>query len=146
MLRNFTLHDQTGGYLQLQDRWQVLEEIVWLVDEDPANIPQDSRFLLEVDFSFLFRLSFACQSYWLMAMEAKQCAGRRATVYQSCCGASACCLDLQRQVSPPTVNTEVVVRQIYEDTVQVSRTTRQRSHHASIEVALSLNKRLKKSD
>ena len=94
VLRNFTLHDQTRGYLRLQDRQQVLGEIDRLADEDPANIPQESRFLLEVDFSSLRRSSFERHSYWVMAMKAARCAGRRTVACQSRRGASARQLDL----------------------------------------------------
>ena len=58
VLRNFTLHDQTRGYLRLQERRQVLEEMDRLAEADPADIPQESLFLLEVDFSSLLRSSF----------------------------------------------------------------------------------------
>ena len=67
---SFTVHDQTRGYLWLQYWKQVLEEIDRLVDEDPANIPQESQFLLEVNFSPLLRSSFEDQSYYVMAMKA----------------------------------------------------------------------------
>ena len=70
VLQNFTLHDQTRGYLRLQERQQVLEEIDRLADEDPSNIPQESRFLLEVDFRSLLRSFFERQSYWVMVMKA----------------------------------------------------------------------------
>ena len=80
VLRNFTLHDQTRGYLRLQERRQVLEEMDRLAEADPADIPQESLFLLEVDFSSLLRLSFERQSYWVMAMKAARRAGQRAVV------------------------------------------------------------------
>lgn len=154
VLRNFTLHDQTRGYIRLRDRRQVLAEIDQLADVDPDLIPPDSRFLLEVDYSSLLRASFERQSYWVMAMKAARRAGRRAAVRRSREGASDRRRNLrlqqqrrQRQVAQrPVVNTTAVERQILEDTVQVSRTTRRRPHPASIEFAYPSNKRLRKPD
>ena len=146
VLRNFTLHDQTRGYLRLQERRQVLEEMDRLAEADPANIPQESLFLLEVDFSSLLRSSFERQSYWVMAMKAARRTGQRAVVRQNRRVASDRRLDLRRRLPRPTVNTSAVERQIHKDTVQVSRTTRRRPHPASLEATLASNKRLKKPD
>ena len=146
VLRNCTLYNQTRGYLRLQDQRQVLEEMDRLVDKDPANIPQESRFLLEMDFSSLLCSSFEHQSYWVMAMKAVRRAGRDSIVCQSRCGASAWCLELRRRACHPTVNTDTVVHQIYKDTVQVSHTTQRRPHPVSIETAILSNKHLKKPE
>ena len=122
-----------------------------------ARLPscrERARAYLVSDYSSLLRASFERQSYWVMAMKAARRAGRRAAVRRSREGASDRRRNLrlqqqrrQRQVAQrPVVNTTAVERQILEDTVQVSRTTRRRPHPASIEFAYPSNKRLRKPD
>ena len=89
VLQNFTLHDQTRGYLWLQDRRHILEEMDWLADKEPSNIQQESRSLLEVDFSYLLYSSFERQLYWVMATKVARRAGRYVIAHQSCRGATA---------------------------------------------------------
>ena len=77
LYRNFTLHDNARGYLCLKERKNVLLEIEKLLDIDPANIPAESIFLLEMDYDRLYRSSFEKQSYWVVAMKAVYRAGHR---------------------------------------------------------------------
>ena len=55
-----------------------VQEIERLVECDPDEIPQESKFLLEMDFQTLYNSSFKKQSYWVRAMKAARRAGRRA--------------------------------------------------------------------
>ena len=45
----------------MKERQNVLLEIEKLLDIDPANIPAESKFLLEMDFGGLYRSSFEKQ-------------------------------------------------------------------------------------
>jgi hypothetical protein len=130
VLRNFTLHNQTRGYLRLQERQQVLEEMDPLAEADPANIPQESQFLLEMDFSSLLCSFFERQSYWVMVMKAARRVGRRTVVHQSRRGALDQRLDLRIRMTRPKVNTD---------------TARRWPHPASMEATLASNKCLKKA-
>lgn len=78
IFRNFTLHDKQRGYLQLQKRKDLLRELDRLIDTPPDEIPEGSRYLLELDYSELYTSSFESQSYWVLAMKAARRAGRRA--------------------------------------------------------------------
>ncbi len=63
LYRNFTLHDKTRGYLRLQCQKEVLKEVDRLLDTNPDNIPKESQYLLELDFTSLYSSSFERQSY-----------------------------------------------------------------------------------
>jgi len=74
VFRNTSLHHETQGYLQLQERTVTLATIDRL---SPADIPDKCKYLLEMDFSSLRNNSLEQQSYWVYAMKAAFCAGRR---------------------------------------------------------------------
>jgi hypothetical protein len=88
LYRNFTLHDKSRGYLCLQRQKEVLKEVDQLLDTNPDNIPQESQYLLELDFTFLYNFSFERQSYWVLAKKASQRAGRHANHQAKLRGAS----------------------------------------------------------
>ena len=77
ILRNFTLHDKQRGYLRLQQRKDLLRELDKLIDTPPEEIPEGSKYLLELDYSDLYNTTFERQSYWVLAMKAARRAGRR---------------------------------------------------------------------
>ena len=77
VFRNVSLHDRSVGYLQHLQRRKVLIEIDRLLQLNPTELPMDSRYLLEMDFSMPQNNSLVEQSYWIMAMKAALCAGRR---------------------------------------------------------------------
>jgi hypothetical protein len=70
LYRDFTLHNKLRGYLRLQRRKEVLKEVDCLMDTNPDNIPQESKYLLELDFTTLYNSSFERQSYWVLVMKA----------------------------------------------------------------------------
>ena len=82
ILRNFTLHDKHRGYLRLQQRKDLLRELDRLIDTPPEEVPEGSRYLLELDYSDLYNSTFEHQSYWVLAMKAARRAGRRAKARQ----------------------------------------------------------------
>jgi hypothetical protein len=81
IFRNFTLHDKQRGYLRLQQRKDLLRELDKLIDTPPDEVPEGSRYLLELDYSDLYNASFERQSYWVLAMKAARRAGRRAQAH-----------------------------------------------------------------
>jgi hypothetical protein len=72
ILRNFTLHDTQRRYLHLQQRRDLLWEVDSLLDTPPKDLPEGSRYLLELDFLTLYNATFEQQSYWVLAMKAKR--------------------------------------------------------------------------
>ena len=66
-----------------------MAEIEVLLEMDPADLPVESKFLLEIDYSSLLRSSFERQSYWVRAMKAARHAGRRVATLQRNNGAAA---------------------------------------------------------
>jgi hypothetical protein len=79
--RNFTLHDKQQGYLRLQQRKDLLQELDKLIDTPPDEVPEGSRYLLELDYSDLYNAPFERQSYWVLAVRAARRAGRRARTH-----------------------------------------------------------------
>lgn len=77
LYQNFSLHNKTKGHLKLTQQAQVLTEIATLSNCQPEDIPQESRFLLEIDAFQLDTSSLTHQVYWVTAMKAALKAGRR---------------------------------------------------------------------
>ena len=78
IFRNLSLHHNTIGYLRLTQRCEVLAEIDRLSQLDLDAVPDESKYLLEIDFSSLKNDSLVSQSYWLFAIKAAKTAGQRA--------------------------------------------------------------------
>jgi hypothetical protein len=149
MFRNFVLHDRVRGYLRLQERRSVLQEIDRLVDCDPDDIPRESRFLLEMDFQTLYHSSFEKQSYWVRAMKAARRAGRRAVAVANMAarqGASARRRAARRRTERLTINTGEVEAQLREDLNLPPLVSRRRPHPAHLETLNPINKRLRHPD
>ena len=70
LLHNFMLHDTTTGFLRLKDRLELVTKIAELSSTNPESIPEESRFLLEIDTNRLVEGDFDGQDYWVHAMEA----------------------------------------------------------------------------
>ena len=70
ILRNFMLHDSQSGFLRLKDRLRLLAKIEELSKTDVSDIPEESRFLLEIDTNALAAGDVDSQDYWIHAMEA----------------------------------------------------------------------------
>ena len=79
IFRNVSLHDAREGYLRVQKREKVLEEVDRLSQVDPRFLPERSRYLLEIDFSTpSSSKDLVKQQYWLYSMKAAVKAGKRA--------------------------------------------------------------------
>ena len=83
ILRNFMLHDSQSGYLRLKDRLTLITKIAELSSTSPEDLPEESRFLLEIDTNRLAGGDIDEQDYWIHAMEAAQ-AARSNTPTVSC--------------------------------------------------------------
>ena len=74
LFQNFSLHHQSLGYLWKREEKEVRQKAEELANGDPAGIPIESRYLLEIDFN-LEEHTFESVSYCVLAMEAAQAAG-----------------------------------------------------------------------
>ena len=68
IFRNVSLHGHHHGYLVLQEHMAVLEEIDHLSQLDSNQVPGESRYLLEIDFTALKQSLAEKQAYWMFAM------------------------------------------------------------------------------
>lgn len=74
ILRNFMLHDSHTGFLHLKHRLDMIVKINELGKTDSCDIPEESRFLLDIDTNRLAEGDIDCQEYWVYAMEAARSA------------------------------------------------------------------------
>jgi len=79
LYRNITFHDKQGGSLRRQKMEAMKSEAEVLAFTNPLSLPEESRFLLEMDGDRYVRgdCNFHDKSYWLSAMRAAVSAGRR---------------------------------------------------------------------
>jgi hypothetical protein len=75
--RNFTLHDKLCGYLHNKTLQDIHVTIKQLAETSPDNIPEGSRFLLEINFGNLTRSHIENQQYWIIALQAAVTAGQQ---------------------------------------------------------------------
>ena len=77
IFRNFLLHARSTGYLKEAERRTILKEVAALAETELGDVPDKSRYLLEIDFTALAHSTVERQSYWMMAIKAAKVAGRR---------------------------------------------------------------------
>ena len=75
--RNLILYDRQRGYLRLQERAAVQLQIDNLMDTNPDEVPPESKFLLEFNYDRLKSSNLEQHQYWILAMQAARCYGRR---------------------------------------------------------------------
>ena len=75
---NSSLHQREHGYLDQQLKKKLAKDVVRYLDTDPREVPEESRYLLEIDPDEIMDSTTYCQSYWLLAMKAARRVGRRA--------------------------------------------------------------------
>ena len=112
IFRNVTLHDSISGTLRLRKRVDVLREVESLLETDPLAVPPESKFLLEFDFTSLYRSSFERQTYWVRAIKAARRAGRRTALLRSRRGAGARRRASKARRTMPRLNLSLVEEQI----------------------------------
>jgi hypothetical protein len=77
--RNVSKHHETLDSIQQTERHQLLLEIDRLASLQPEEVPEESKFLLEVDFARMVAGDVTVQHYWVNTVKAALVAGRRRT-------------------------------------------------------------------
>jgi hypothetical protein len=151
IFRNYTLHDKQRGYLHLRLRSEVLRkkevlrEIHELLETPPSEVPPESQYLLELDHSAMYKVSYEEQAYWVLALKAARWAGRRAATTQRAHGRS--------QRTRLAANRETRIRYDFRGLeVQMGyklcrqKPARKQPHLNSVFAGVGSNKRLQKPD
>jgi hypothetical protein len=61
--RNISLHDKTHGYTRNKKGEEIIQQINVLLEVAPEEVPKDSQFLLEINFSKLSKTHLETQTY-----------------------------------------------------------------------------------
>lgn len=77
---NVSKYHETLGSVRQTEQRQLLLEIDRLASLTPEEVPEESKFLLEVDFARLVAGEVTTQHYWVHAVKAAVVAGRRRTL------------------------------------------------------------------
>jgi hypothetical protein len=77
LYRNISRHHAVRGLLQDTERQALLRTIDQFMQVSPADLPEESQFLLEIDFQTLRQSDTVKQNYWVHAIKAAVWAGRR---------------------------------------------------------------------
>ncbi len=109
---------------------------------NPDDIPKESQYLLELDFTSLYSTTFEKQSYWVLAMKATQRAGRRADHQAKSKGAS------HRRRKARTRNEQAAYDfsrdlALMNHELRLGPQSRRRPHHSSTDTLNPSNKRRK---
>ena len=75
--RNISKHHDSLGSIRKAERKQLLLEIDRLTSLTPEEVPDESKFLLEMDFERLKTSDSTTQNYWVHAIKAAIVAGKR---------------------------------------------------------------------
>jgi len=70
IFRNFSLHDKRTGYLHKKKAEETALELESLAGLAPEDVPTNSRFLMEINFSDLNKSDLDSQKYWILAINA----------------------------------------------------------------------------
>jgi len=70
IFRNFSLPDKRNGYLHKKKAEEIALELELLAGLAPEDVPANSRFLLENNFSDLNKSNLESQKYWILAINA----------------------------------------------------------------------------
>ncbi len=73
--RNFTLHNKLCGYLHKKNLDDIQLTIKELADTAPEEVPEGSKFLLEINFGDLTKSHIKNQQYWVIAIQVAITAG-----------------------------------------------------------------------
>ena len=73
--RNFTLHEKLCGYLHKKNLKDIRLTIEELADTAPEEVPEESKFLLEITFGNLTKSHIENQQYWVIAIQVGQAVG-----------------------------------------------------------------------
>ncbi len=70
IFRNISLRDKTHGYLCNKKAEEIIQQINVLSEVAPEEVPENSRFLLEINSSELSTFHLDIQTYWTLTMDA----------------------------------------------------------------------------
>ena len=70
VFRNFTLHDKQKGWSRRKELSETIENRDKRREIDVDNIPESSRFLLEMDYDNLMKSNIHNKMYWVAATKA----------------------------------------------------------------------------
>jgi hypothetical protein len=70
IFRNISFHDKTNGFLRNKKADEILQLINEFAEVAPEDVPNNSRFLLEINFSELTKAHLETQTYWTLAVDA----------------------------------------------------------------------------
>jgi hypothetical protein len=74
------LHDKLCGYLHNKSLKDIRLTIEDLAETSPEDIPEESKFLLEINFGNITKSHIENQQYWIIALQAAITAGWRSSV------------------------------------------------------------------
>jgi hypothetical protein len=72
---NFSLHNRICRYLHNKSLEDIRIAIDELAETPPEDVPEESRFLLEINFGDLTKFHIESQQYWIVAIQAAITAG-----------------------------------------------------------------------
>ena len=75
--RNVCMHDKKEGYLHHREMEEMKDKAEELAETNPADLPRESRYLLEMDGEETKNKTYNDLDYWIRAVEAAKTAGRR---------------------------------------------------------------------
>jgi hypothetical protein len=75
--QNISLHNKRQGYLHNKRAEELMKEMESLADLAPDEVPEASRFLLEINFTELSKFHVETQKYWILAVNAALIAQNR---------------------------------------------------------------------
>jgi hypothetical protein len=84
IFRNISLHDRINGYLHKKKSEEIVLELESLAGTAPENVPAESQFLLEINFSNLTKSHIESQKYWILAVNATLTAQRCQVALGAC--------------------------------------------------------------
>jgi hypothetical protein len=70
IFQNISFYDKTNGFLRNKKADEILQLINEFAEVTPEEVPNDSRFLLEINFSKLTKAHLESQTYWTLAVDA----------------------------------------------------------------------------
>ncbi len=70
IFRNISLHDKINGFLCNKKADEILQLINEFAKVAPEDVPKDSWFLLEINFSELTKAHLETQTYWTLEVDA----------------------------------------------------------------------------
>jgi hypothetical protein len=70
IFRNICLHNKINGYLHKKKSEEIVLELKSLAGTAPEDVPAESQFLLEINFSNLTKSCIESQKYWILAVNA----------------------------------------------------------------------------